>query len=76
MKASTRQLLHRSLDTGSAIAVIYPGADYQAHYRTGQVTAIHGSRFVLACPDGAGTGRRARFDLASPNDVLAVEPAR
>jgi hypothetical protein len=80
MKASTRhaahQLLRHSLEAGSPITVVYLGADYQAHYRTGQVAAIQGSRFVLAYRDPAGTARRASFDLANPNDVLAVEPVR
>ena len=80
MKASTRhaahQLLRRSLATGSKVAVVYLGADYQAHNRTGRVAAVHGSRFVLDYLDPAGTARRASFDLANPNDVLAVEPVR
>jgi hypothetical protein len=80
MKASTRraahQLLRHSLDTGSPIAVIYLGADGLAHYRAGRVAAIQGSRFVLAYLDPAGTARRASFDLANPDDVLAVEPVR
>jgi hypothetical protein len=65
-----------SLDTDSKVAVIYLGADYQAHYRTGQVAAIQGSCFQLDYLDPAGTARRASFDLANPNDVLAVEPVR
>jgi hypothetical protein len=80
MSASTRQaahdLLRRSLDTGGRIAVIYLGADALAHYRTGQVLAITGSRFTLAYQDPAGVPRRASFDLANPDDVLAVEPVR
>jgi hypothetical protein len=69
-------LLRRSLTTGSPVAVIYLGADALAPSRAGRVVAIEGSRFVLAYQDPAGTTRRARFDLANPNDVLAVEPAR
>jgi hypothetical protein len=80
MSASTRyaahQLLRRSLNTDRLIAVIYLGADYQAHYREGRVAAIQDSRFVLAYRDPAGTARRASFDLANPDDVLAVEPVR
>jgi hypothetical protein len=80
VKASTRHAAHRllrhSLEAGTPIAVIYLGADYQAHYRTGRVAAIQGSRFVLDYLDPAGTVRRADFDLANPNDVLAVEPVR
>jgi hypothetical protein len=80
MKASTRhaahQLLRHSLNSGSPIAVIYLGADYQAHYRQGRVAAIQRSRFVLDYLDPAGTARRASFALANPNDVLAVEPPR
>jgi hypothetical protein len=80
VKASTRhaahQLLRRSLDSGNPIAVIYLGADYQAHYRQGRVAVIQGSRFQLTYRDPAGTARRASFDLANPNDVLAVEPVR
>jgi hypothetical protein len=69
-------LLRRSLDTGSPIAVIYLGADGLAHYRTGRVATIQGSRFALDYRDPAGTARRASFDLANPDDVLAVEPVR
>jgi hypothetical protein len=80
VKASTRhaagQLLRRSLDTGGPIAVIHLGADGLAHYRTGRVAVIQGSRFVLDYLDPAGTARRAGFDLADPGDVLAVEPVR
>jgi hypothetical protein len=80
MKASTRhaahQLLRHSLEAGSKVAVIYLGADGLAHYRTGRVAAIQGSRFVLDYLDLAGTARRSSFDLANPNDVLAVEPVR
>jgi hypothetical protein len=80
VKASTRhaahQLLRRSLDAGSRVAVIYVGADGLAHYREGRVAAIQGSRFVLAYLDPAGTARRASFDVANPDDVLAVEPVR
>jgi hypothetical protein len=80
VKASTRQaahqLLRRSLEAGSPIAVIYLGADGLAHYREGRVAAIQGSRFVLDYLDPAGTPRRAGFDLANPGDVLAVEPVR
>jgi hypothetical protein len=80
MKASTRhaarELLRRSLATGSEIAVIYLGADAPAHHRTGRVAAVQGSRFVLDYLDPAGRARRASFDLANPNDVLAVEPVR
>ena len=80
MKASTRhavhQLLRRSLDTGSPIAVTYLGADSLAHYRAGRVVAVNGSCFQLDYLDPAGTARRASFDLANPDDVLAVEPVR
>jgi hypothetical protein len=79
MKASPQaahRLLRRSLNSGRPIAVSYLGADYQAHYRQGRVAAIQGSRFVLAYRDPAGTARRASFDLANPDDVLAVEPVR
>jgi hypothetical protein len=80
VKASTRhaahQLLGRSLATGSKVAVIYVGADSQAHYREGRVAAIDDSRFVLDYLDPAGTPRRASFDLANPKDVLAVRPVR
>jgi hypothetical protein len=80
VKASTRhaahELLRRSLATGSPIVVIYVGADALAHYREGRVAAIQGSRFVLDYLDPTGTSRRASFDLANPNDVLAVEPVR
>jgi hypothetical protein len=73
---AARELLHRARATGSRIAVIYLGADSQAHYREGQVAAIQGSRFALDYLDPAGTTRRASFDLANPDDVLAVEPVR
>jgi hypothetical protein len=80
MSAGTRQaahtLLRRSLDTGRQVAVVYVGADAQAHYREGRVAAIQGSRFVLDYLDPAGTARRASFDLANPDDVLAVGPVR
>jgi hypothetical protein len=80
MKASTRhaahQLLRRSLEAGSRVAVIYLGADALAHYRAGRVVAIQGSRFVLDYLDETGTPRRGGFDLANPDDVLAVEPVR
>jgi hypothetical protein len=80
MSAWTRQathtLLRGSLDTGSPIAIIYLGADGLAHYRASRVAAIQGSRFVLDYLDPAGTARRARFDLADLEDVLAVEPVR
>jgi hypothetical protein len=80
MSAWTRQaahtLLRRSLDTGSQVAVIYLGADGQGHYREGRVAAIQGSRFALDYLDPAGVVRRASFDVANPNDVLAVEPVR
>jgi hypothetical protein len=71
---ATRELLYRARVTGSRVAVIYLGADAQAHYREGWVAAIHGSRLVLDYLDSAGTPRRAGFDLANPEDVLAVEP--
>jgi hypothetical protein len=80
MKASTRraahQLLPRSLDTGSPIAVTYLRADALAHYREGQVAAIQGSRFVLAYQDPTRLPCRASFGLANPDDVLAAEPVR
>ena len=80
MSALTRHaahtLLRRSLDTGSRVAVIYLGADGLAHYREGRVAAIQGSRFALDYLDPAGVARRASFDLANPDDVLAVEPVR
>jgi hypothetical protein len=53
-----------------------PGADFLAHSRVGRVVAIEGSRFTVAYQAPAGTTRRARFDLANPHDVLAVEAAR
>jgi hypothetical protein len=78
--ASTRQaahqLLRRSLDTGSKVAVIYVGADGQAHYREGRVAAIQGSRFAFDYPDPTRVVRRASFDLANPDDVLAVRPVQ
>jgi hypothetical protein len=73
---ATRALLHHARGTGSRVAVIYVGADAQAHYREGRVAAIEGSRLVLDYLDPAGTPRRAGFDLANPDDVLAVEPVR
>ena len=80
MKASTRQAAHqllgRSLATGGKVAVIYVGADSGAHYREGRVAAVDGSRFVLEYLDPAGTARRAGFDLANTDDVLAVRPVR
>jgi hypothetical protein len=72
--ARIRELLVRSRDTGRLVAVIYLGVDGQAHYRRGQVAAVDGDRFVLDYLDPAGSARRASFDLANPNDVLAVEP--
>ena len=74
--AGVRELLFRSRDTGRPIAVIYVGADALAHYCEGRVAAVDGSRFVLAYQDSAGTARRASFDLADPDDVLAVELVR
>jgi hypothetical protein len=71
-----RALLHRARATGRRVAVIYLGADAQAHYREGRVAAIHGNRLVLDYLDPTGTPRRAGFDLANPDDVLAVEPLR
>jgi hypothetical protein len=68
--------LCRCHDTGHLLAVIYLGADGQAHYREGRVAAIDGDRFVLEDLDPAGTARRASFDLANPDDVLALEPLR
>jgi hypothetical protein len=76
ISSAARELLHRSRATGSWVAVIYVGADAQAHYREGRVAAIQGSRFVLDYQDPAGVVRRASFDLANPNDVLAVVPVR
>jgi hypothetical protein len=73
---ATRALLHRALVAGSRVAVIYLGADAQAHYREGRVAAIHGNRLSLNYLDSTGTPRRAGFDLANPDDVLAVEPLR
>jgi hypothetical protein len=75
-RLSARELLARSLATGSPVAVIYVGADATAQYCEGRVVAVEGSRFVLAYQDPAGLARRARFDLANPDDVLAVEPVR
>jgi hypothetical protein len=69
-------LLRRSLTTGTPVAVIYLGADALAHYRAGRVVAVDGSCFSLAYQDPAGQARQARFDLANPKDVLAVEPPR
>jgi hypothetical protein len=68
--------MRRSLATGIPVAVSYLGADALAHFRVGRVVAIEGSRFTLAYQDPAGTTRQARFDLANPDDVLAVEAAR
>jgi hypothetical protein len=73
---ATRALLRRAQRTGSLVAVIYVGADAQAHYREGRVAALQGSRLILAYLDPAGTPRQAGFDLANPDDVLAVEPVR
>ena len=73
---ATRDLLHRARVTGARVAVSYVGGDAQAHYREGRVAAIDGSRLVLDNLDPTGTPRRASFDLANPNDVLAVEPVR
>jgi hypothetical protein len=73
---STRALLHRARVTGSRVAVIYIGADAQAHYWEGLVAAIQSNHFVLDYLDHTGTPRRAGFDLANPEDVLAVEPVR
>jgi hypothetical protein len=73
---AAHRLLRRARATGHPIAVIYVGADTHAHYREGRVTAIDGSRFVLAYLDPAGTARLATFDLANPDDVLAVELLR
>ena len=71
-----RELLRRSLTSGSPVAVIYLSADSLAHYRAGRVVAIHAGRFVLAFQDPVGTLRQASFDLANPNDVISVEPVR
>jgi hypothetical protein len=80
MKASTRhaahQLLGRSLATGGKVAVIYVGADSQAHYREGRVVATQGNRFQLDYLDPTRVVCRASFDLANPDDVLAVRPVR
>jgi hypothetical protein len=70
------ELLRRSLTTGRPVAVLYVGADHLAHSRAGRVVAIDGSRFGLAFQAPAGLARQASFDLANPNDVLAVEPVR
>jgi hypothetical protein len=75
-RQAARTLLRRSLDTGSRVAVIYLGADGLAHYRTGRVITVQGSRFQLDYLDPAGAARRASFDLANPDDVLAVEPVQ
>jgi hypothetical protein len=64
------------LTTGIPVAVCYLGADALAHYRVGRVIAVRGGRFSLAYQDPAGTIRQARYDLANPDDVLAVELAR
>ena len=73
---STHDLLHHAQVTGDRVAVSYLGADAQAHDREGRAAAIDGRRLVLAYLDPTGTPRRASFDLANPNDVLAVEPLR
>jgi hypothetical protein len=73
---ATLGLLHCARVTGSQVAVIYVGADAQAHYREGRVAAIQASRLILDYLDPTGTPRRAGFDLANPDDVLAVEPVR
>jgi hypothetical protein len=75
-RSAAAALLRHSLMTGIPIAVRYLGADALAHYRAGRVVAINGSRFVLDYLDPARTPRRTRFDLADPDDVLAVEPVR
>ena len=74
--AAAAALSRRSLTTGIPVTVSYLGADALAHSRVGRVVAIDGSHFTLAYQDPAGTIRQARFDLANPDDVLAVEPAR
>lgn len=69
--------LRRCHDPGRRlVAVIYLGADGQAYYREGRVAAIDGDHFVLDYLDPAGTARQASYDLANPDDVLAVEPLR
>ena len=76
IRPSTRDLLHRARVTGSRVAVLYVGANAQAHHREGRVAAIQGSRLILDYLDPTGTPRRAGFDVANPDDVLAVEPVR
>jgi hypothetical protein len=73
---AARELLRRAHATGGEVAVIYIGADTLPHYREGRVVALHGSRLVLDYLDPAGTTRRSSFDLANPDDVLAVRPVR
>jgi hypothetical protein len=73
---AVRELLARAQANGHPVAVIYVGADALAHYREGWVADLDGSRLVLDYLDPAGTVRRASFDLANPDDVLAVRPAR
>jgi hypothetical protein len=73
---AAHQLLHRARASGGRVAVIYLGADAQAYYREGQAGGLDGSRLVLAYQDPAGTVRRASFDLANPDDVLAIRPVR
>jgi hypothetical protein len=73
---AAHRLLHRAHASGGRVAVIYVGADAQAHYREGQAAGLDGSRLVLAYQDPAGTPRRTSFDPANPDDVLAVRPAR
>jgi hypothetical protein len=73
---AAHQLLQRARATGARVAVIYVGADTLAHYREGQVVGLEGSRLILHYRDPAGTVRRASFDLANPDDVLAVEPVQ
>jgi hypothetical protein len=76
VRAQQLQLLRRCLATGARVAVTYLGADSLAHSRAGRVLAVQGSRFVLASLDPARLPRQATHDLANPEDVLAVEPAR
>jgi hypothetical protein len=73
---ATRDLLSRAHASGRRVAVIYVGADTLPHYREGWVVAIDGSRLVLDYLDPTGTTRRASFDLANPDDVLAVRSVR
>jgi hypothetical protein len=75
-RLSAGALLRRSLTTGRRVAVLYLGADALAHYRKGRVVAIDATRFVLTFEDPVWLVRQASFDLANPNDVLAVEPGR